>query len=44
LAHLIQEIPGVVDHGLFISIATLAIVGTSGGVKLLELAKHQPAA
>jgi ribose 5-phosphate isomerase A len=43
LAHLIQEIPGVVDHGLFISIASLAIVGTSGGVKLLELAKHQPA-
>jgi ribose 5-phosphate isomerase A len=43
LAHLLNEIPGVVDHGLFISIASLALVGTSGGVKILELAKHQPA-
>ena len=40
LAHMLQEIPGVVDHGLFISIASLALVGNVGGVKVLELARH----
>lgn len=40
LAQLLQAIPGVVDHGLFISMANIALVGTQGGVKVLELAKH----
>lgn len=40
LAHLLEGIPGVVDHGLFISIASIALVGMSGGVKTLELPKH----
>jgi ribose 5-phosphate isomerase A len=40
LARAIQDIPGVVDHGLFISIATMALVGTSTGVKTIELPHH----
>lgn len=40
LAQALQGIPGVVDHGLFISIASLALVGMQGGVKVLELPRH----
>jgi ribose 5-phosphate isomerase A len=37
LAHMLEAIPGVVGHGLFISLASLALVGTSGGVRTIEL-------
>lgn len=40
LARLLGEIPGVVDHGLFISMASLALVGSPNGVRILELAHH----
>lgn len=37
LANLLGSIPGVVDHGLFISLATLGLIGTPTGVKVLDL-------
>lgn len=40
LAHLLEAIPGVVGHGLFISLASLALIGTSGGVTTLELPRR----
>lgn len=40
LARLIEEIPGVVDHGLFISLATTALVGGSSGVAIIEPPHH----
>ena len=40
LARMLSDIPGVVDHGLFISIASLALVGSPSGVKVLELPRH----
>jgi len=40
LAHLLEGIPGVVGHGLFISLASLALVGTPGGVTVLDLPHH----
>jgi ribose 5-phosphate isomerase A len=40
LAHALEAIPGVVDHGLFIALASLAVVGTSGGVRTIELPHH----
>ena len=40
LARLLGDIPGVVDHGLFISMASLALVGSPNGVRILELAHH----
>jgi ribose 5-phosphate isomerase A len=40
LARLLGEIPGVVDHGLFISMASLALVGSPSGVRILELPHH----
>lgn len=40
LARLIEEIPGVVDHGLFISLATTALVGGTSGVRLIETPHH----
>lgn len=36
LARLIEGIPGVVDHGLFLSLASAALVGTSDGVTIIE--------
>ena len=36
LAALLSGIPGIVDHGLFIGIASLAIVGTPDGVRTLN--------
>jgi ribose 5-phosphate isomerase A len=36
LASVLSGIPGVVDHGLFIGIASLAIIGTSEGLKRIE--------
>ncbi len=40
LARALERIPGVVDHGLFITMASLALVGTQSGVKVLELPRH----
>jgi len=40
LARTLEAIPGVVDHGLFISLASLAIIGTPGGVRTIELPHH----
>ncbi len=36
LATLLSGIPGVVDHGLFIGMASMAIIGTSDGVRMLK--------
>jgi ribose 5-phosphate isomerase A len=36
LAHELHEIPGVVEHGLFIGMAELALVGTTGGVSTIR--------
>ena len=35
-ARLLEVIPGVVDHGLFINLASVALVGTPSGVTTLE--------
>jgi ribose 5-phosphate isomerase A len=40
LARMLEGIPGVVDHGLFISLASVALIGTPGGVTTLELPHH----
>ena len=39
LAEALSSVPGVVDHGLFIGIASLAIIATSAGIETL---KRQP--
>jgi len=36
LAFALKRVPGVVEHGLFLGVADLAIVAGSGGVRLLE--------
>jgi ribose 5-phosphate isomerase A len=36
LAFALKRVPGVVEHGLFLGVADLAIVATSGGVQLLQ--------
>lgn len=36
LARMIEGIPGVVDHGLFLSLASMALVGTADGVRVIE--------
>jgi len=36
LAHRLAEIPGVVEHGLFIGLATLAIIAGPDGVRIVE--------
>lgn len=40
LARSLEAIPGVVGHGLFIGMATIAIIGTPGGVTTLEVPHH----
>lgn len=35
LAAVLSAVPGVVEHGLFIGIASLAIIGTPSGIKML---------
>lgn len=35
LSHGLNDIPGVVDHGLFLGLATLALIGTGDGVTTL---------
>jgi ribose 5-phosphate isomerase A len=36
LAFALKRVPGVVEHGLFLGLADLAIVAGSGGVKALR--------
>jgi len=36
LARALEGVPGVVEHGLFLGYATLAILGTEDGVRVLE--------
>jgi ribose 5-phosphate isomerase A len=36
LAFALKRVPGVVEHGLFLGLADLAIVAGSGGVRLLR--------
>ena len=36
LAFALKRVPGVVEHGLFLGVADLAIVATRGGVQLLQ--------
>jgi ribose 5-phosphate isomerase A len=36
LAAGVREVPGVVEHGFFLGIAGAAVVGTAGGVRVLE--------
>lgn len=36
LAHSLCEVPGVVEHGLFVGLAQLAIIGGPDGVKITE--------
>ena len=40
LARALEQIPGVVDHGLFISLASVALIGTPGGVTTIEPPHH----
>jgi len=40
LAHLLRLVPGVVDHGLFVSLASTALVGTPTGVVTREVQHH----
>jgi ribose 5-phosphate isomerase A len=36
LAHALSSVPGVVEHGLFLGLAQLAIIGGPDGVKIVE--------
>ncbi|HZP70580.1 MAG TPA: ribose-5-phosphate isomerase RpiA [Pseudolabrys sp.] len=36
LAHALADVPGVVEHGLFIGLANMAIIGGPNGVKIIE--------
>jgi ribose 5-phosphate isomerase A len=36
LAHALSGVPGVVEHGLFVGLARMAIIGGPGGVKIVE--------
>jgi ribose 5-phosphate isomerase A len=36
LAQLLKSVPGVVEHGLFIGLATTAILAGSGGIRVVE--------
>ena len=36
LAHALSGVPGVVEHGLFIGLAHMAIIGGPDGVKIIE--------
>jgi len=42
LAKALEAIPGVVDHGLFISLASVALIGTSNGISVREVRRHSP--
>lgn len=43
LAAAVRDVPGVVEHGFFLGIAGVAVVGTSAGVRVLER-ESRPAA
>jgi ribose 5-phosphate isomerase A len=36
LAFALKRVPGVVEHGLFLGVADMAIVATDGGVQILQ--------
>jgi ribose 5-phosphate isomerase A len=36
LAFALKRVPGVVEHGLFLGVADMAIVATADGVQLLQ--------
>jgi ribose 5-phosphate isomerase A len=36
LAYALKRVPGVVEHGLFLGVADMAIVATASGVQLLQ--------
>jgi ribose 5-phosphate isomerase A len=36
LAFALKRIPGVVEHGLFLGVADLAIIGSTAGVEVLS--------
>ena len=38
----LADIPGVVEHGLFIGLCSMLIVGTTAGVEVIEPAPHTP--
>ena len=44
LAAGVRAVPGVVEHGFFLGIAGAAVVGTAGGVRVLERASPPAAA
>ncbi len=36
LSHALHAIPGVVEHGLFLNMATTAVIAGAGGIRTLE--------
>jgi ribose 5-phosphate isomerase A len=44
LARGVHEVPGVVEHGFFLGIAGVAVVGTAAGVSVLERGRRPAAA
>jgi ribose 5-phosphate isomerase A len=36
LSHALHAIPGVVEHGLFLNMATIAVIASAGGIRTLE--------
>jgi ribose 5-phosphate isomerase A len=42
LAAALSAIPGVVEHGLFLGLCSMLIVGTPGGVDIIEPPPHEP--
>ncbi len=36
LAAAVRSVPGVVEHGFFLGMASVAVVGTADGVRVLE--------
>jgi ribose 5-phosphate isomerase A len=36
LAAAVKAVPGVVEHGFFLGLATAAVVGTADGIRVLE--------
>ena len=36
MAHVLSGIPGVMEHGLFVGLAQMAIIGGPDGIKILE--------
>jgi ribose 5-phosphate isomerase len=36
MAHALSGVPGVMEHGLFIDLAQMAIIGGPDGIKIIE--------